>query len=1041
MKTRASFRTRRGAAFITTLIFTALLLALSAAILSWSSSEARVNRAHSARLTARNAAEALAEYGTAQASLQIQRVTEFSSAFCNPTNQPLGTPPADFFAGTDIDPATIEVVGGVTPPPLTGGVTFEAGDPRNKYSVFNTGGLGKRGELVILSRASTFPSSSGNRQSVFLRKTLTILDGPVLQYAAFSNTDLEIAPGPDLNIYGPVHTNRDLWVSKQGNASSVLKFWENVTVVGKIRKGYMVQPIQADGGREASLNNTHIQFKNPAGTFIDLYGTWNGSSQWRDQVNLSQSAFLAFTNQVYGNAQTPSSLQTNAHSVAVRRLPGQLDNYVPEINATDTTIEATYRNVPRALIERPLYKRTSPTNINDVEYIGEEVEKQKMSRKAGLYIIVNSYPPGYNRPGIVIPNPYPARSPDGALIPGGLAPGEYRAYVRDPGSSALTPTYREVKLPGQPTMGASLGHTWVLANAGACNVRPVISVLRNQMTDVRRFRTFNHRIARSVANDYDPKIIDLIEVDMTALKMAVDYTVNGQNTSMIFPYDVNWGGGAVAALPPIPAQPAVTSNMDPRYRSTYRARYDAATNEFGVNTGAGLTERIGLPALDARNRIEGMNPEDWDGSVYIESIDADYIDLAYPSGGTTADPWVPGVTWTTPAPASSLGVATGWLRRQPGHRGSGVRLINGRGPIVSANAARLANTAAPCSPGLTLTTNDTLYILGHLNADGRIYTPTGAPTYAQLRDENVLDSIAGGNNSSLFRDPLIRANAPAEQPLALVADAITILSHPTFDSPVAADTPAITAGAQTAGWNDALSHLAITSSNWSVNWATTVPAAGNRLEGVLPSAPPAPAPAAAGDPRRWIFTHAATLSPLTRYAFGIDPAANDPRSSVTTTRVPAVPLSAVNHPTVANKFPGADTEISAGFIVGITPSANNPTDTLFATSLGDGNNSGGLHNLPRFLESWSGTSAIRGSMVIMFESQVAWEPWSLRVYGPPTRLWGFHNFFGNYKFSDDIPAQRTIGASHLDDIQLISRDQYITQRAALWPSESFPTPP
>jgi hypothetical protein len=98
------------------------------------------------------------------------------------------------------------------------------------------------------------------------------------------------------------------------------------------------------------------------------------------------------------------------------------------------------------------------------------------------------------------------------------------------------------------------------------------------------------------------------------------------------------------------------------------------------------------------------------------------------------------------------------------------------------------------------------------------------------------------------------------------------------------------------------------------------------------------------------------------------------------------------------KFPGADTEVSSCLLQGIvrTTSALYPRGAeadgtpLTYETLGY-QNSGGVHNFPRMSEYWDGTLAIRGSMVAMFESEVACEPWlATRVYAAPTRLWGLH---------------------------------------------------
>jgi hypothetical protein len=395
MQNRLLSDSRRGAALITTLVFTGLLLALSAAILSWSMAESRLNSVHHNRVAAMNAAEALAEYGAAIGARQVQEVTEYSPTFMAPSDATMNPalPAAlatELFAGTNIDPATIEIVGKVTPINTTGGYIAKTTDPLNNYASTGLRGIrGRDGVLTILSRASTLPDAMGGRQSIYLRKTLTVLDAPVLQFAAFYNMDLEIAPGPVFNIYGPVHTNRDLWVTKQSSSSVNLNFWETVTAHGKIQKGFKVQPIMSNGAREVSADDP-IRFMTPGGFFVNLFGSYGSfSNVWRDhRMGTStdrSSDFRQFSNTIYGNSTTPSYLQTSAHGVLRRRLPGQLDNYVPDPDPTDGVIHPDYRNVPRALIERPLV-------AGDVEFISNEVERQKMSRKAGLYIIINPSP-------------------------------------------------------------------------------------------------------------------------------------------------------------------------------------------------------------------------------------------------------------------------------------------------------------------------------------------------------------------------------------------------------------------------------------------------------------------------------------------------------------------------------------------------------------------------------------------------------------------------------------------------------------------------
>jgi hypothetical protein len=106
-----------------------------------------------------------------------------------------------------------------------------------------------------------------------------------------------------------------------------------------------------------------------------------------------------------------------------------------------------------------------------------------------------------------------------------------------------------------------------------------------------------------------------------------------------------------------------------------------------------------------------------------------------------------------------------------------------------------------------------------------------------------------------------------------------------------------------------------------------------------------------------------------------------------------------NPPSDTVKFLGSTTEVSSCLLQGIvrTTSEKYPrgkeydNSALTYQTLGY-QNSGGVHNFPRLSEAWNGSLYIRGSMVAMFESEVACEPWlATRIYSAPSRMWGLHN--------------------------------------------------
>jgi hypothetical protein len=92
----------------------------------------------------------------------------------------------------------------------------------------------------------------------------------------------------------------------------------------------------------------------------------------------------------------------------------------------------------------------------------------------------------------------------------------------------------------------------------------------------------------------------------------------------------------------------------------------------------------------------------------------------------------------------------------------------------------------------------------------------------------------------------------------------------------------------------------------------------------------------------------------------------------------------------------ADTVVAAAILTGISPTNKD----------GSARMSGGAHNLVRFLENWSSGSRavyIRGSLVSLFESRVAMEPWRIDYYSAPIRNWGFSDLLMNGRYPPGTP--------------------------------------
>ena len=117
----------------------------------------------------------------------------------------------------------------------------------------------------------------------------------------------------------------------------------------------------------------------------------------------------------------------------------------------------------------------------------------------------------------------------------------------------------------------------------------------------------------------------------------------------------------------------------------------------------------------------------------------------------------------------------------------------------------------------------------------------------------------------------------------------------------------------------------------------------------------------------------------------------------------------------------SNTEVSAAIMTGVVPSGKD----------GQSSYSGGVENLPRFLEDWKTdpvTFAIRGSMVALFESEVANEGWGKSdVYRAPQRAWGFHSRFGEGELPPGTPFSRVYRAR----LQMLTEAQYTARSAGI----------
>lgn len=335
--------------------------------------------------------------------------------------------------------------------------------------------------------------------------------------------------------------------------------------------------------------------------------------------------------------------------------------------------------------------------------------------------------------------------------------------------------------------------------------------------------------------------------------------------------------------------------------------------------------------------------------------------------GSGPSPWFDGITiyvHSVDAEDDSVtGTGNSMLRKRVD---SGVRLWNGRGPLVS-----LPSASYPGRTGLSFVTNDAVYIMGHFNADGTV--------------NSTLSSAGTGGYSGQYPE------SASEMLSSVMGDAISIFSQPEFSrsgsSPNYRYYPS-------SGWADSMSaSRRDDSANYSTSWMSSNPSGSNTLDGLNASIQPA-------------------LMPNLTVASSVTGTGPRPRPADTTPS------------TRTSKFAPSETEVSACLLTGIVP-------TTRASSSASKQTSGGVHNFPRLSENWAGSVAlyIRGSLVAMFESRVATEPWGIRYYQGALRNWGLHQSLRDA--NHDVPLEPIVLNARRMSYREISAAEYKTLKETI----------
>lgn len=1016
MKTRHSLLThssrQKGSALMTAIFFIAILFILATSMISYSLSEQRGNERNRLILRAKNMAENISIYAAEQLSVKLYRMGSAPSGRKFPytgTSRNRVYMPPDSTLNTGFTSAATGMemrTGILTASPYT--VVTDSTDPNYNLYVSTA-------KIPIIAKATANLPALGS-VSAYVEQDMSLALTPLFQFGIFYNMDLELFPGQNMEIIGPVHTNGKLMARGEVGGSAAISFRGRVSAAeglyadGQIKANY----VKRDGSNNNGAGGSGaVNYSAINGTLINLYN----SSIWKDQkfgtateTSTTQASFWNFTVNNYS-----SNLRTNVHGVTKLELPA-IGTYKEKDDAS-TPLEDE-RNNGRQIIEPPNTSKYtagawSATTDNS------EIQQSKISWRAGLYIVVN--------PDDLVRT---ATLPNGITI--NVLPRTYRCWLNTIETSG-SHTMVEVVLPGQPGYGYNdngtpsntaddfmyvnnlpnkytndtvmgynqvlrisragydrikryNGSSWINTVTGAVGTTGALPddsgyaltggsnyafPAENSTTpypaeafffDLRRANGnsgYDSLIAggtntRSSVN-YVPRPIAKIDFDMTRFKMTVDRTMSATVNA--------WDATALTSTVYDVGIPTATNWAN--------SIYNGSTSTPSVPTAKALGTGLLYAVLPTALTLTAADPY----RMYFAPTDPLASNItsnpgAYGVGGASlysasaACPWYDGIAiYLHSVDAEKRSQTSG----VPDRVDSGVRLWNGRGPIVSLSASG--------KTGLTFVTNDAAYIIGHYNANGMVNSTTS--------------SSGNGGYSARYPD------SSSEKLCAVMADAITLLSQPVYTS---------SSGNyyQYLGWSDALSAFRVTNASWVNTWRNSAPTGSNSFDG--------------------LGTSATAIKP------GTMPNNNTPGSYGTA---------------MQTKLPTVNTEFSTALLMGMVPSNHNATGLTDGPPKAAANAaySGGAHNFPRLLEDWhndlgpaSGLGSdtqglfIRGSMVALFESRVAMEPYSMRTYQAPTRYWGLHEGFVS---DHDLPLEPIVLSSTREGFRELTAAQYADMKTTI----------
>ena len=365
----------KGSLLVIAMIFGTLLITTAGILLNYGVAEKSINQRHFMLLEAQAAAESAVEYGFAQLQDRWIHKTNFRASEIR--DNPLELPQTinTFFGGSNVDVSSMSIIAGL----VSDGrwVFINPKDPANMLDP-------QKQKLVFTRDVEVFGTATVNAPNglrnqtpieIYCAQILEVRDAPIFGHAIFYNMDLELHPGPRMNIHGPVHCNQNIYVQ----AGEGISFHSNVMAAGEIWHRY-----KPDNSR-SSAHLAPVLIKDSEGNWKDMY---KGSGD-----KMADSSYY------------DSAMGEDWKSESEERwggIVGTIDHEVPNMKAL--SIEDFVPDNPETAgineLENHAYALIEPQlGKSNPDYKGSAIQKEQFSYKAGLILKVTedaTIPSGYD---------------------------------------------------------------------------------------------------------------------------------------------------------------------------------------------------------------------------------------------------------------------------------------------------------------------------------------------------------------------------------------------------------------------------------------------------------------------------------------------------------------------------------------------------------------------------------------------------------------------------------------------------------------------